>query len=563
MTAADAEFSDVLIIGAGISGIGAAYRIHEKNPGLSYTVLERRARIGGTWDLFRYPGIRSDSDIFTLSFPYEPWRRPENVADGQDIREYLTETARKNGIDEHIRFNTRVISADWDSTTDTWTVQTEQDGRPKSYRGRFLFFGTGYYNYDEPYRPEFPGIENFAGEVVHPQFWPESLDYTGKRVVVIGSGATAVSMIPSLTEKAGHVTMLQRSPTYMLSMPRIHPVVQAIRKVLPLRARQSCCAAVQHLLHRDDLCGRAQGPEIQQTADPGARAKSSLPEGYPVDIHFKPRYDPWDQRLCLILDGDLYTAVGEGRAEVVTDHIDHIDGSGIVLKSGRPHRRRRDRHRDRPAVAGAGRRGDQHRRRGGQAAGPVRLQGAHARRHSEHGVVRRLHQRVVDVAGRHDRARGGETVGVHGRSRLHARLPASWRQADAGEAGVEHQRRLRTARGACAAEIGHTPAVECAAQLRARRHRPPLRPDRGVDGVRPSSSRASQKRLTTTLASAGYRVRSVTPVPSNWDADSPNVVLNRSARCDGLAKPAFIAAAVRSSPAAMAAPACIRRTHSR
>ncbi|HEX9498409.1 MAG TPA: NAD(P)/FAD-dependent oxidoreductase, partial [Mycobacterium sp.] len=202
MGAQEAEYSDVLIIGAGISGIGAAYRIHEKNPGLSYTVLERRERIGGTWDLFRYPGIRSDSDIFTLSFPYEPWTRPENVADGDDIRAYLTETARKNGIDEHIRFDTRVVSADWDSSSDTWTVQTEQDGLSKTFSGRFLFFGTGYYNYDEPYRPEFPGIEQFTGEVVHPQFWPESLDYSGKRVAVIGSGATAVSMIPSLTEKA-------------------------------------------------------------------------------------------------------------------------------------------------------------------------------------------------------------------------------------------------------------------------------------------------------------------------------------------------------------------------
>ncbi len=243
MGAQEAEYSDVLIIGAGISGIGAAYRIHEKNPGLSYTVLERRERIGGTWDLFRYPGVRSDSDIFTLSFPFEPWTRPENVADGPDIRMYLTETARKNGIDEHIRFDTRVVSADWDSTTDTWTVQTEQDGRHKTYRGRFLFFGTGYYNYDEPYRPEFPGIENFTGEVAHPQFWPESLDYSGKRIVVIGSGATAISMIPTLTEKAGHVTMLQRSPTYMLSIPRVHPVVQSIRKVLPLRAAHAAVRA--------------------------------------------------------------------------------------------------------------------------------------------------------------------------------------------------------------------------------------------------------------------------------------------------------------------------------
>ena len=221
MTADQTEYSDVLIIGAGISGIGAAYRIHEKNPRLSYTVLERRQRIGGTWDLYRYPGIRSDSDIFTLSYPFEPWDRPEAVADGEHIREYLTETARKHGIDEHIRFNTHVRSADWDSATDTWTLRTEQNGESKTYRGRFLFFGTGYYNYDSPYTPEFPGIEDFAGEVAHPQHWPESLDYTGKRVVVIGSGATAISLIPSLAERAGHVTMLQRSPSYIFSMPKV------------------------------------------------------------------------------------------------------------------------------------------------------------------------------------------------------------------------------------------------------------------------------------------------------------------------------------------------------
>ena len=185
--------------------------------------------------MFRYPGIRSDSDIFTLSFPYEPWTRPENVADGHDIREYLTDTARKHGIDEHIQFNTHVLVRRL-GFDDRHLDGADRTGRQaKTYRGRFLFFGTGYYNYDEPYTPEFPGIENFTGEVVHPQFWPESLDYTGKRVVVIGSGATAVSMIPSLTEKAAHVTMLQRSPTYMLSMPRIDPVVQAIRKVLPRR----------------------------------------------------------------------------------------------------------------------------------------------------------------------------------------------------------------------------------------------------------------------------------------------------------------------------------------
>ncbi|MBE1547297.1 cation diffusion facilitator CzcD-associated flavoprotein CzcO [Mycobacterium sp. OAS707] len=334
MTATDVEYSDVLIIGAGISGIGAAYRIHEKNPGLSYTVLERRGRIGGTWDLFRYPGIRSDSDIFTLSYPYEPWRRPENVADGSDIRAYLSETARKHGIDEHIRFNTRVLSADWDSTTDTWAVETEQNGSPKTYRGRFVFFGTGYYNYDEPYRPEFPGIETFTGEVLHPQFWPEGFDYTGKRVVVIGSGATAVSMIPSLSEKAGHVTMLQRSPTYMLSVPRINPVVQALRKVLPPRVALAAVRLYNTLFTVLTYAIARKAPKLSRRLI-RALAKNALPEGYPVDVHFKPRYDPWDQRVCAILDNDLYSVVGQGRAEVVTDTIDHIDDSGIVLNSGR------------------------------------------------------------------------------------------------------------------------------------------------------------------------------------------------------------------------------------
>ncbi len=332
-TDAEPEYSDVLIIGAGISGIGAAYRIHEKNPKLSYTVLERRAQIGGTWDLFRYPGIRSDSDIFTLSFPWEPWTGEENVVDGPDIRDYLTETARKHGIDEHIRFNTRVLSADWDSTTDTWTVQTEVDGVPKTFCGRFLFFGTGYYDYDEPYTPDFPGIENFTGEVVHPQHWPESLDYAGKRLVVIGSGATAVSLIPALAKTAGHVTMLQRSPTYMLSSPRINPVVQTIRKVLPSRAAywgvrwyNSAFIVLTYALSRT-------APRLVRRFIRAA-AKRNLPEGYPVDVHFKPKYNPWDQRMCLILDNDLYEAVGEGRAEVVTDHVDHVDKTGIVLRSG-------------------------------------------------------------------------------------------------------------------------------------------------------------------------------------------------------------------------------------
>jgi cation diffusion facilitator CzcD-associated flavoprotein CzcO len=328
-----ADYSDVLIIGAGISGIGAAYRIHEKNPQLSYTILERRARIGGTWDLFRYPGIRSDSDIFTLSYPYEPWTRPENVAAGPHIREYLTETAHKYGIDRHIRFNTHVLSADWDSATDTWTVQTETDGLAATYRGRFLFFGTGYYNYDEPYNPSFPGLDEFTGAVVHPQHWPESLDYSGKRVVVIGSGATAISLIPALAQKASHVTMLQRSPTYMMSMAQVDPMVNFIRRVLPQRLAHAVVRFRNAMFHILTYVMFRKAPKFGRWLIRN-RTVAALPQGYPVDVHFNPRYNPWDQRMCLVLDHDLYEHIGAGRAAVVTDHIDRFDATGIVLRSG-------------------------------------------------------------------------------------------------------------------------------------------------------------------------------------------------------------------------------------
>ena len=330
----EAEFSDVLIIGAGISGIGAAYRIHKRNPGLSYTVLERRARVGGTWDLFRYPGIRSDSDIYTLCFPWEPWTRPEMIVDGGHIWEYLDQTARKHGIDKHIRFNSHVRSADWDSATDTWTVHTEYDGWPKIYRSRFLFFGTGYYNYEEPYAPTFPGIQDFTGEVLHPQRWPESFDYAGKRIVVIGSGATAVSLIPSLTDKAAHVTMLQRTPSYMISATKVEPTAVAMRKVLPLklahwlvRWRNAVIGGMLWLVAR-------RAPEVSKRFLRRI-AERNLPAGYDIDTHFTPPYNPWDQRLCFIIGADLYKEIAKGRVEMVTDHIDHVDADGIMLRSGR------------------------------------------------------------------------------------------------------------------------------------------------------------------------------------------------------------------------------------
>ena len=329
----DALFTDVLIIGAGLSGIGAAYRIKERNPGLSYAVLERRSRIGGTWDLFRYPGIRSDSDIFTLSYPFEPWTRPEAIADGEHIRDYLSETARRHRIDRHITFDTRVRSADWDSRSDTWTVLAEQDGVEVTYSCRFLFFGTGYYNYDEGYRPVFPGEEEFRGRMIHPQFWPDDLDHAGKKVVVIGSGATAMTLVPALAEAAESVTMLQRSPTYVFSGPRVNRAANVIRKVLPRK--------VSHALVRYYYALFAWLLFRFSRLAPGAMAKflrsmavRNLPAGYDVDTHFKPSYNPWDQRMCLIPEADLFTMIADDRAKMVTDQIASFDADGIALVSG-------------------------------------------------------------------------------------------------------------------------------------------------------------------------------------------------------------------------------------
>jgi cation diffusion facilitator CzcD-associated flavoprotein CzcO len=327
------EDLDLIIIGAGFSGIGAAFRISQRNPGIRYRILERRERIGGTWDLFRYPGVRSDSSIFALSFPWEPWRREEEVADGADIRDYLENTARKRGIFERIRFRTQVHSADWDSGTDSWTLRANEDGRDTVYRARFVFFGSGYYNYDEGYTPGFPGIEHFTGTVVHPQRWPEGLDYSGKKMVVIGSGATAVSLVPALARSAAKVTMLQRSPTYLFAAARVNPLVGFLRSFLPLpithriaRFTASCFEAMVWALART-------APELAKRIMRRQNA-SLLPSDYPVDVHFKPRYNPWDQRICLVADGDLFSAISAGKVEVVTDHIDHVDAAGIVLRSG-------------------------------------------------------------------------------------------------------------------------------------------------------------------------------------------------------------------------------------
>ena len=332
-TGGDGDCLDVLIVGAGISGIGAAYRITERNPATRYVILERRARIGGTWDLFRYPGVRSDSSIFTLCFPYEPWTRPEGVADGDKIREYLAATAHKYGIDEHIEFHSEVRAADWDSSTDTWTVQVDQHGHRRTYRARFVFFASGYYNYEHGYTPQFPGVERFTGTVVHPQHWPQDLDYTGKRVVVIGSGATAVSLIPALARTAAHVTMLQRSPTYLISASKFSAFADVLRTVLPRRVAHAIIRARNAVFEGIIWVLARKTPPLMKWLL-RRQAVTNLPPGYAVDVHFKPRYQPWDQRLCLIPDADLYTAISEGRAEVVTDRIECFDADGITLQSG-------------------------------------------------------------------------------------------------------------------------------------------------------------------------------------------------------------------------------------
>ena len=325
---------DVVIVGAGFSGIGAAHRIAERNPAARYVILERRDRVGGTWDLFRYPGVRSDSSIYTLSWPWAPWPGDEYVADGDRIRDYMEDAAKQHGIYPHIRFGTRVHSADWDSATDTWTVRATTDGEPATYRCRFVFFGSGYYNYDDPYTPEFPGIGEFAGTVVHPQHWPDDLDYTGKTVVVIGSGATAVSMVPALARKAAKVIMLQRSPGYLFSMPRKNRLREMVRKLLPRKVSYPVIRA-EAMLFEKFMWVLARGAPGFTRKLVRWQNRSMLPAGYPVDVDFRPRYNPWDERMCLVTDGDVFQEIGRGKLEVVTDHIDHIDATGVTLRSGR------------------------------------------------------------------------------------------------------------------------------------------------------------------------------------------------------------------------------------
>ena len=329
---------DVLIVGAGLSGVGAACHLVDRMPGTSYLLLEARDAIGGTWDLFRYPGVRSDSDMFTLGYRFRPWTGDKALADGPSILRYVHDTAREYGVDQHVRYGRRVTRADWDSATAMWTVQTSTpEGGTETVTAGFLWCCSGYYDYDRGYLPPFPGIEDYAGEVVHPQHWPEDLDYAGRRVVVIGSGATAVTVVPAMATgdgAAGHVTMLQRSPTYVVSLPAVDKVAQVLRRRLPEGAAYRAVRWKNVLVATGFYQLSRRRPALVRALIRKGTVQA-LPEGYDVDTHFGPSYDPWDQRLCFVPDGDLFRSIRRGHVEVVTDHVDTFTAKGIRLASGR------------------------------------------------------------------------------------------------------------------------------------------------------------------------------------------------------------------------------------
>jgi cation diffusion facilitator CzcD-associated flavoprotein CzcO len=330
-----ADHFDVLIVGAGLSGIGAAYRLQTECPAKSYAILEGRAGSGGTWDLFRFPGVRSDSDMFTLGYPFRPWKQDRAIAPGSTILSYIRSTAAQFGIDDHILYRHRVVKASWDSAESRWTVEVEVEAGPalRIFTCSFLYMCSGYYSYEGGYKPEFPGQHRFRGRVVHPQEWPEDLDYGGKQVVVIGSGATAVTLIPALAERAAHVTMVQRSPSYLLSLPTVDPIARGLGRFLPARVagRAARWKNVVMSLAFYQLCRRR--PERAKKLLSMAAARQ-LPEGYHVDPDFNPRYNPWDQRMCIVPDGDLFNTIRDGRASISTGEIETFTEGGVLLRSG-------------------------------------------------------------------------------------------------------------------------------------------------------------------------------------------------------------------------------------
>ena len=329
------EHLDVLVVGAGLSGIGAGAQLRRSCPGKSFAILEARGRVGGTWDLFRYPGIRSDSDMFTLGYSFRPWEQAEAIADGPSILSYVKDTAREYDVERAIRFNHRVVRAEWSTDEARWLVDVERSdtGERLALSCDFLYMCSGYYRYDEGYTPEFEGTERFRGDIIHPQHWPEDYDYTGKRVVVIGSGATAVTLVPAMAERAEHVTMLQRSPSYVISLPARDPLAKLLRGRLPARISYPLVrwknALLANVFYR---LSRRRPRLIKRLIRRGV--EKNLPPGYPTDPHFKPNYNPWDQRVCLVPDGDLFEAISSGGASMVTDRIETFTEKGLLLESG-------------------------------------------------------------------------------------------------------------------------------------------------------------------------------------------------------------------------------------
>ena len=329
------EHFDVVVVGAGISGIDAAYHLQTNAPDRSYVILEGREDLGGTWDLFRYPGIRSDSDMYTLGFGFKPWTREKSIADGESILSYLRETAVENGIDRHIRFGHRVVSAAWSSADAAWSVTIERGAARERVEitCNFLFMCSGYYNYASGHTPDFPGADQFGGQIIHPQFWPDTLDYVGKRVVVIGSGATAMTIVPAMAKSAAHVTMLQRSPTYVVARPSQDKLATWFQRKLPAKAAYGATRWKNVLLGQFFFAQTRKYPDKAKQRILGW-VRDHMGPDYDVDRHFTPRYNPWDQRLCLVPDADLFAALKSARASVVTDTIETFTETGIRLGSG-------------------------------------------------------------------------------------------------------------------------------------------------------------------------------------------------------------------------------------
>ena len=324
---------DVLIVGAGISGIGMGCHLTSRQPGTTFAILEARDAIGGTWDLFRFPGIRSDSDLHTFGYEFKPWTSDNAIAGADEILAYLREAVEEHRLGEHIRFGRKVLGADWSARDARWTVRVQHGDEVEELTCRVLFTATGYYDYAAGHRPHFEGEEDFAGRIVHPQHWPEDLDYTGKRVVVIGSGATAVTLIPAMAQTTEHVTMLQRSPSYVMPLPQKDPIANGLRRVLPDRVAYRLTRRINVGRMRIIYDLSKRHPDVMRRLI-RALTKHQLPDGFPVDVHFKPRYNPWDERLCVVPDGDLFREIRKGRASVVTDRIVRFTERGILLESG-------------------------------------------------------------------------------------------------------------------------------------------------------------------------------------------------------------------------------------